>query len=398
MRTGAALRVLYLQPATDFGGAERQATYSIAGLPRYGVEVVAAVGPGPLIVEELERLGVRGIHRAGFPSDEQAPRSGLARAALIAHYVRSFFRMTEELTGLLRRRPCDLIFASRPFSWVVGGRVGAALGVPVIWRAGTLFNHPLQPPWLRLAARLWPPRAIVCTSRAVERALAKHVTVAPSHVVYNGVDTARFSPTIDRGAARAALGLDERAPVVALAARLSPEKGTELLLEICRALQVQVPRVQVLVAGDTRWRARFDGACRAAGLDGTVRRLAFVPEVERVYAAADVVLLTSRTEGCPNALLEAMAMGRPVVATAVDGTIELVRDGVDGLLVPQSDPEGFAERVAELLVSAPRAGALGRAALATVRRRFTLDAQLARLAQILHHAAGRRPTVEQLAS
>jgi glycosyltransferase involved in cell wall biosynthesis len=394
----AALRVLYMQPATDFGGAERQATYLIAGLPRHDIEVLPVVGPGRPILDELARLGLRAIEGAGFPSDERAPRSPLQQAALISHYVRSFYRMSRELTGVLRRHPCDLIFASRQFSWVVGGRVGTALGVPVVWRAGTMFNHSVQPPWLRLSARLWPPRAIVCTSSAVQNALASHVTTAPMFVLHNGVDTTRFSPAVDRAEARAALGLGPFDPVVVFAARLSPEKGISRLLDVSLALRAQVPRIQVLVAGDSKWRARFDGACRAAGLDGTVRRLGFVPAVERLYAAADVVLLTSETEGCPNALLEAMAMGRPVVATAVDGTTELVHDGVDGLLVAPCSPGVLAGRVADLLRSPSRASDLGREAIATVRRRFTLDGQLARLAQILYDAAGRRRYVEQLAS
>jgi glycosyltransferase involved in cell wall biosynthesis len=386
-----------MQPAVDFGGAERQATYLMAGLPRHGIEVVPLVGPGRLLVDELERLGVHAIHHAGFPSDEPAPRTLVQRAQLVSHWVRSFFRMSRELLGVVRRHPCDVLFASRPFSWVVGGRIGTALGLPVVWRAGTLFNHSVQPPWLRLSARLWPPRSIVCTSNAVRVALARHVS-APMFVVHNGVDTARFSPHVDRAAARAALGLDGESPVVALAARLSPEKGISFLVDVCRLLKAEVPSVKVLVAGDGKWRARFDGACRREGLDGTVQRLAFIAEVERVYAAADVVLSTSETEGCPNTLLEAMAMGRPVVATAVDGTTELIRDGVDGILAWPGAPAAFAARVAELLRSPERRSELARAALGTVRRRFALDLQLARMAQILYDAAGRHVVVESLAS
>jgi glycosyltransferase involved in cell wall biosynthesis len=393
----APLRVLYMQPAVDFGGAERQATYVMAGLPRHGIEVVPVVGPGRLIVEELERLGVHAIHHEGLPSDEQAPRSSMQRALLVSHWVRSFFHMSRELTAVVRRHPCDVIFASRPFSWVVGGRIGTALGIPVVWRAGTLFNHAVQPPWLRLCARLWPPHSIVCTSNAVRAALERHVS-APTFVVYNGVDTARFSPKVDRAAARATLGIGGETPVVALAARLSPEKGLSFLVDVCSLLKAELPSVQVLVAGDGQWRARFDAACRQAGLDGTVRPLAFIPDVERVYAAADVVLSTSETEGCPNALLEAMAMGRPVVATAVDGTTEVIRDGVDGLLVWPGAPAAFATRVAELLRSPSRRSELARAAMATVGRRFALEVQLDRLAKILYEAAGRGVVLDSLAS
>ncbi len=391
------LRVLYMQPAVDFGGAERQATYLMSGLPRHGIEVVPLVGPGTRLVDELARLGVRAIHHAGLPSDELAPRTQLERAALVSHWVRSFFHMSREVEAILRRHPCDVVFASRPFSWVVGGRIATRLGLPVVWRAGTLFNHAAQPPWLRVCARLWPPAGIVCTSNAVRDALARHVS-APMFVVHNGVDTQRFSPRVDRAAARARLGLGGEAPVVALAARLSPEKGISFLIDVCQLLRAELPALRVLVAGDGQWRTRFDNACREAGLDETVRRLAFVPDVERIYAAADVVVSTSETEGCPNTLLEAMAMGRPVVATAVDGTIEVVRDGIDGVLAWHGSPEAFAARVVELLRSPSRRSELGEAALATVRRRFALDAQIARLAQILYEAAGRAPFVESLAS
>jgi glycosyltransferase involved in cell wall biosynthesis len=391
------LRVLYMQPAVEFGGAERQATYLMAGLPRHGIEVVPLVGPGRLLVDELERVGVRAIHHPGLPADELAPRTPAGRARLVGHWVRSFFHMSSELLQILRRYRCDVVFASRPFSWVVGGRIGTMLGVPVVWRAGTLFNHWTQPPWLRLSAHLWPPRSIVCTSHAVRMALARHVA-APMFVVYNGVDTVRFSPNVDRAAARAAFGLDPNAPVVALATRLSPEKGLWFLLDVCRALKAQVPSVRVLVAGDGRWAAGFDAGCVQAGLAGTVRRLSFVTHIERVYAAADVVLSTSQTEGCPNALLEAMAMARPVVATAVDGTTEVVRFGLDGVLAWPGDPWLFATRVAELLHSPVRRSELAAAALARVRRAFTLEAQISRLAQILYDAAGRALTVEAMAS
>jgi trehalose synthase len=91
-------------------------------------------------------------------------------------------------------------------------------------------------------------------------------------------------------------------------------------------------------------------------------------------------------------------MGRPVVATAVDGTVEIVRNGVDGALVWSADAAAFGTRVVELLRAPAERAQLGAAAHETVRRRFALDTQVARLARILADAAGRAPRIQALAS
>src|SRR5690348_10952986 len=91
---GHRLRALYIQPAASFGGAERQAAQNIRLLPRFGVEVLPVVGPGRQIVEFLEDAGVgRYVVREDFPHDPKAPRDAQQRAALLAEYVRAFFRL-----------------------------------------------------------------------------------------------------------------------------------------------------------------------------------------------------------------------------------------------------------------------------------------------------------------
>jgi glycosyltransferase involved in cell wall biosynthesis len=379
------LRVLYLQPAASFGGAERQAAQTMGLLPRFGVEVLPVVGPGREILAFLEDAAVGDwIHRPDLPFDRTGPRGWRAKAALGSDYVAAFFRLRGDLTVEARRRGCRLIFASRPFAWTVGGAVGARLDAPVVWRAGTRFGHWAHAPSLRLLARLHPPSAVVYTSEAVRRGLSP-VVGAPSMVLHNGVDTARFSPGRAVKTLRGELGLDG-GPVVALATRIAPEKGTALLVEVCRLLARRLSSVRVLIAGDSGWRPHLAQAIARAGLDGTVRLLGFVREVERVYATADVVLSTSIDEGCPNALLEAMAMGRAVVATAVGGTVELIRDGVEGMLVP-TDGAAITDALAGLLSSAPRRARLGEAAAERVRRQFAVERQVERLATLLLRTA-----------
>lgn len=387
------LRVLYLQPAASFGGAERQAAQNIHLLPRFGVDVLPVVGPGRQIIEFLEAAGVeRYVFMGGLPDDPKAPRGPSAQAWLVGAYVRDFFRARTLLADEVRRARPDVILASRPFAWVIAGMVGRALGVPVVWRAGTQFEHWSQPPLLSLLSRLWPPRAAIYTSESIRRALADTVRAEP-FVVHNGVDTERFSPA--RRAVvtplRDELGLAPGAPVVGFVGRLSPEKGLGLLVEGCARLVARRPDVRVVIAGDSAWRGRFEQRLAAAGLTRAVRLAGFILEIERVYATADVVISTSEAEGCPNALLEAMAMGRPVVATEVGGTAEVVRDGVDGLLVPPGDAEALASRVDALLGAAAWREAMGERAARHVADHFSLEAQVGRLAEVLHWA-GSRPT------
>jgi glycosyltransferase involved in cell wall biosynthesis len=326
------------------------------------------------------------LFRPDLPRDVKAPRGTTARVRLGSDYVRAYFRLARSLEREAAALGCRLLFASRPFAWAVASRVGARLGLPVVWRAGTHFEHWAQPSLLAYLAGRTPPRAVVYTSESVKEALSPFVD-APSLVIHNGVDTARFSPARALPSLRDELSLGPRAQVVAFVGRIAPEKGTELFIESCRRFGALAPRAQVLVAGDSGWRAWFEARLAAAGLSSRVRLLGFVREVERVYAAADVVLNTSSDEGCPNALLEAMAMGRAVVATAVGGTREIVRPGIDGLLARAGDAEQIARAVAALLEQPERREQLGLNAAQAVRRRFTLDRQVERLACALRWAA-----------
>jgi glycosyltransferase involved in cell wall biosynthesis len=264
-----------------------------------------------------------------------------------------------------------------------------SLGLPSVWRVGTHFEHWVQPPLLSSFARVWHPRAIVCTSSAILGAVGRTIG-APGFVVHNGVDTERFSSARRIAPMRAELGIPEAAPVLAFVGRIAPEKGPELLVDAFANVASRLPELRLIVAGDSAWRSRLETALAARGLFGRARLLGFVRDVERVYATADVVVSTSQAEGCPNAVLEAMAMGRAVVATRVGGTAEIVRDGVDGRLVPRGDATACADAVMELVCDEAERRRLGSAAAARVAERFSLDGQVARLAAVIRWAVANR--------
>ncbi|MEW6267887.1 MAG: glycosyltransferase family 4 protein, partial [Thermodesulfobacteriota bacterium] len=192
--------------------------------------------------------------------------------------------------------------------------------------------------------------AVIAISQAARAALvARGIAADAIDVVSSGVDTRRFH-TLDAAAARARLGIEGAVPVVAVVASLHERKGHAVLLEALALLARELAPPPLLLAAGTgpEGDALQDLAARL-GVAGRVRWLGRVADVRPVLAAADVVAMPSLAEGLGVAAIEAMAAGRPVVASAVGGLPELIRDGEQGLLVPARDRAALAAALARCL-------------------------------------------------
>ena len=161
-------------------------------------------------------------------------------------------------------------------------------------------------------------------------------------VIPSGVDTDRFRPSADRIAAKARLGVDVGRPLIGTVGRLEPRKGTATLIAALATLRAGGRDASLVVVGDGPLRSELVATAARLGLASHVQMLGDRADIEEILAAVDVFVLPSRTEGMSNALLEAMAMALPVVATAVGGTPEVIAEGRSGLLVPSDDPSAMA--------------------------------------------------------
>ena len=209
-------------------------------------------------------------------------------------------------------------------------------------------------------------------------------------LVYNGVDLDRFHPDNRvrwRGETRSALGIPTEAWLIAFVGSGFERKGLGPLLEALARLRD--PRVRVLVAGKGRTRDYRDMAARL-GVTDAVTWTAPRPDVERVYAAADVVALPARYEPFGNVHLEALASGVPMLTSATTGGAEIVRDGVSGAVVAAPTPEEIARGLREIRES--DAGRLSLAARATAEP-FTYAAQVGGLEKIYRRLTGARTPV-----
>ena len=345
-------RILLLITLADTGGAQ---TYVAALLPalagRFDV-TVAAHGDGPLRDTALA-AGVR-FHSLRHVRRDLRPGRDLLGLL--------------ELVALMRRERPDILHANSSKAGVLG-RVAAALaGVPV--RIFTVHGWAfkahagIRSALFRWADRLMAPLTTVtiCVAEGERTAgLAARTCRADRTVVIpNAVDAAAAPQSRHAG---------EPPRIVAIGRLAAPKDA----LTLVRALAAVGPRpYSALVVGDGPDRPAVEAEIRSLGLERAVRLAGERRDVPGLLADADVFVLSSRSEGAPLSVLEAMAAGLPVVASAVGGVPELVADGATGLLVPPGDPGALAAALDRLLADPALRRRLGAAARERVRTRFDL--------------------------
>ncbi len=294
-------------------------------------------------------------------------------------------RSPAALRGLRRRaRSVDVVVAHGSATLPVCALGTAVTGPPFVYR---LIGEPRY--WtagrarrLRVRAFLRRAAAVVVYYPQARADLLARYDLAPDRVVVlpKGAPVGVVGPVTEaeRAAARRALGLADT-PVVAYIGALRDEKLPEVAVRAAAA----VPEATLVVAGDGPQRALLAATASASGLDA--RFLGAVDDVRAVLAACDVVVLTSRTEGVPGALLEAAMAGRPAVASDVGGVREIVEPGRTGELVPVGDVAATAAALVEVLVDAEGRGRAARARAET----FDLDAVAQRWATLLADVVAR---------
>jgi len=163
---------------------------------------------------------------------------------------------------------------------------------------------------------------------------------------------------------------------------MSAQKDPIAFVEGAAAVVLKCPRTQFALVGDGPLRNAVIARIGELGLEECVHWLGWQPDAFRVIGAADVVTLTSRWEGAPYAILEAMAWSQPVVSTAVNGCPEIVMDGVTGFLVPPGDTTAWVSRVSHLLTTTAHAEAMGQRGRKRVEEQFTLKHMIERLEKL----------------
>lgn len=273
------------------------------------------------------------------------------------------------------------------------------LGIPIAWLARVPVRIASQrnvlagfPRWfLRLdtfVVNSGMATMMVAVSDDTRRFCIATEGMRPDRVITipNGVDASIFSPmqrASDTTALRDELGVPENALIIICVARLHPQKGHSYLLEALETLRDARSDFVCLLVGDGPERGSIESHVSARGLQHCVRLLGNRPDVARLLAVSDIFVLPSLHEGLSNALLEAMAVGLPVVASDVSGMDEILVNGETGFLVPAADSNALASALTWLLDDEGLRTRMGRAARQHVLTRYSQDVMLKRYEQVL---------------
>jgi glycosyltransferase involved in cell wall biosynthesis len=351
-RQALPLRLLYLLPSEAFGGAERQGVEHIRALRRLGMDVTALVGPGTAVVNALKASGVNQyVFFKEFPSTGRKRPAWAGTVGDWLEWAKAARRCRRSVLGVARSKHFDAVFANRSIAWPLAAMISAQYGIPYVIRAGGRPANPLTRIPLAVLRYAYPPPALLVANCEAVRAPLARWFACPSGILLNCVDLSRYAPQ-DSIPCRARLGLPADRPIVGMAARPAPEKGLGLLARVAQLTRREVPNVLFVIAGDHVTRPYYERMTAKMGLSSAVAFLGHVEDMASFYASCDVVVLTSpqvSIEGSPNALLEAMAMARPIVSTRVGGVPELIRDGIEGFLVDPLDASGFSAQLTLLL-------------------------------------------------
>ncbi len=351
-------RILFVSTSTTLGGAEKT-LYSLATLldpQRFTVTGVVSLKPAGVYAQKLQGLGVP-THDLGLKGRPRL-KDIAALCALIERekpdIVHALMYQAIQLCRLAKRR------SKASFKLVSSPRV----------------NYRTRSAFTLLVDRVLKggDDLLITESEASRAYLIKRLGYAPAKVrtIYNGVDIARWPVSkSERAQKRLELGLGPADILLGAVGRLDAQKGHSFLIDAVAKLRTRVT-VRCAIIGEGPKRTSLEAQIRRQRLEKHVWLLGERSDVTAWLSSFDIFVLPSLWEGLPNALLEAMALGLPVIASSVDGVGEVVRANETGLLVPPRDALSLAKKIAELSSNAPLRARLGEAARETIGARFTL--------------------------
>ncbi|MGE0681055.1 MAG: glycosyltransferase [Candidatus Binatia bacterium] len=350
--------VAYFIDHLKVGGAQRHLIEVLRRLDRqrFSPQVWTLRGEGELI-QEAEQSGVP-VKSFDLGARLQDP-----------HVLPLFRRAIRQL----RQDRIQIVHTYLSFANIVGALTSAFARVPILLvskRSLDRYQKRLEA-WSHWAVNRFADRVIANADAVKDFVIeTEGCPVDKIIVIPNGIND-EFVANGARDKERAALGLGPQDRVVGTLGRLAWKKGQEYFLVAAAEIIKEEPRVTFVLVGDGPLRAQLEEQARALGIAAHVKFLGQRLDSQTVISLFDIFVLPSVIEGMPNALLEAMALEKPVVVTNAGGNAEVVQDGATGFVVPTRQPAEMAQRILQLLRQETLAQGFAAAARRSVRQRYS---------------------------
>ncbi|MBO0862520.1 MAG: glycosyltransferase [Chloracidobacterium sp.] len=365
-QSGERLRVLHLINYFEAGGTERQAVELLKRLDpeRYDVRLAALRNEGPLYDEIAAR----------FPS--------VPEFRFTSFYNTTALRQLARLRSFLLRERIDILHAHDFYSGMLGVMAGRLAGSRVIASLRHLsFSDRRAHRWGQIVINRLAHRILV-NSNAIRDHLIAGGGVSNEKIVVirNGLRSIPDQAVKDGSSIRSELlrelGLERGVKLVGMIANLRPVKGHRFFIEAAAQVVMELANAHFVLVGEGELRHEIEQQAARLGIADHVHLLGYRADAARLNAAFDLAVLASLHEGLPNSVMEAMAASAPVVATAVGGVVELIRDGVTGYLAPPADALALAQRITRALTNEVESAAFSARGRQFVTSEFGMEAMV----------------------
>ena len=364
---------LHIDTARTWRGGQNQVLVTVLGLRALGHRTMLVAHPAG----ELRQRAAEGL--------DLLPLAPMTEMDLTAA-----FRLARAIKQL---RP-DVIHAHDPH------------GVAMAALALSMSTQPVKPPLIAArrvdfnlrgsALSRWKYNQVdcfICASEAIRQILlANGVAAARTVTVHEGIDLGRVAAATP-APLHEELWLPHGAPIVGNVAALVAHKGQKHLVDAAALVVRQVPDARFVIAGEGELRHALEHQIKHLGLEKHVLLAGFRPDILSLHKAFDIFVMSSVTEGLGTSILDAMACGRPVVATTAGGIPEVVEDGHTGLLVPPRDHQAMADAIVKLLKDAELRSAMGEAGRSLASARFSAERMVQDTLRVYERVAS-KPHVE----
>jgi glycosyltransferase involved in cell wall biosynthesis len=356
----------------------------LKGLDKSRFEVEFACAPGGDLIDEVVKQGVK-FHPI---------RNFVQRISIYDDLMALF-----ELVLLMRRQRYDIVHTHNSKAGFIGRLAARIAGMPIVVHTihGFAFHEFEKPPRQilfilleRFAAR-FADKLITVSEPLKQWGLRLGIGKKEQYItIYDGIEINRFILDVNVGQKRQEFGIKAADLVVGVVSKLWEGKGHRCILQAAQKVVKKVPDVKFMFVGEGYLRKELEQLVQKLGLSDYVIFTGFRTDIPQITAIFDIAVLASFYEGLGRVLLEAMVLGKPVIATRVGGIVDVVDDGKTGILVPPNDSEALAQALIKLLLDGELRRRMGEAGRAKIDAKFSARTMVSQIEKVYEELIGER--------